>query len=173
MASLPTFNAGTEPTASQWQTLLPVFVRKLSDQTVTSSTTLVNDTALVTPTLAANTTWDLDMFLIYTAGGAASTNGIKFGFSGPSGAVLDWVPYSKIDTDGTQTAAAVWLIRRSITDTIPSGGSGTTNMCAHIRGVLKLSTTAGVLQFQWAQNTSNATGTVVKGASSMTLRQVA
>lgn len=169
---LPTFNAGTVPTAADWQTLLPIRVKKTVDQTIASSATLTNDTALVSPTLVSGAEYEVNTLLIYTAGAAASVNGIKFGWTAPASSTLDWVPYSKIDTDGTSTNSPLWIIYRSLTDTIFSGGAGTAACCAHIYGYLTVGT-AGVLQFQWAQNTSNATGTVVKANSRMTLRRTA
>src|SRR6266542_1211240 len=57
-----------------------LIARKTSNQTVTSSTTLVNDTALVLP-VGANEVWQFGFNLIYTA---ATTGDIKFAFTFPA-----------------------------------------------------------------------------------------
>jgi hypothetical protein len=169
--ALPVFTAGSKPTAAQLVSLQPVFVRKLADQTITSSTAMTNDTELFIPVLA-NVTYEVWAHILYTAGAAAATNGIKVGWSGPAGATFDWSWYGKIDTDGTNAAASVWVGAFAIGSTVNSGGAGATVLVGRPYGMLITTGTSGNLQFKWAQATSSGTGTVVKAQSFLCARRV-
>jgi hypothetical protein len=150
---------------------LRLFARKTADETVTSSTVLQDDDALTVSTDAL-TAYFFRVVASYTAGGAASVNGIKYGFAGPSGATGLWSGLSKIDTDGTNGAASVWLVSRTLSETIPSGGAGATAMSITAQGFLYTSTSSGAFRMQWAQNTSSGTGTVVKANSGLWLTRL-
>jgi hypothetical protein len=172
----PDFTAGRPPTAAELQFLVPLFVRKTSNQSVTSSTTLVNDSALVLPMLAS-VTYELTAQLFYIGN---DTGDIKVTFTQPTGSTLSWGPIgaSQAAVTGSATAGTgEWWgtnvnTTASPTTSMPMGGS-TSDLHMVIRGIVVVSATAGNLQLQWAQNTSNGTATTVKAGSWMSLRRVA
>lgn len=166
--AIPTWTVGEVLTAADvndW--FVPVAAVKGSDQPVTSSTTLVNDTALYVP-VANPATYDVVLKLIYE-GAAVGTGDLKFTLVAPSGASLDWTAtYS--DTAGT-VKSGQWE-GSSYTVAAGTSGSGIKHMLvAH--GTLITTTSGGNLQVQWAQNTSSATATIVHAGSSLTARRIA
>lgn len=167
--TVPSLTAGHELVDDDFTFLLPQVALKLSDQTITSSTTMTNDTALVLP-MVASCNYVFELFLGYAA---AATPQIKVGFTVPSGANLHWVSNS---LDSTVTANNAGIVDKSLragsTPTLGVDGAATNVGCT-ITGSVIMSTTAGNLQFQWAQAVSNATGSVVKTGSYLKLRRVA
>lgn len=170
--ALPTFTDGNVVTAAQLNAVLPIAAVKPSDQAVTSSTTLVNDSALLVA-VAASATYEVNLFLTYTATGSSSTGGIKVAWTAPSGAVLNWVPYLNGNSDGVQQLATVWTTGGTLATVNPGSGTGASMVAAHVYGVLIMGVNAGSLQLQWAQNTSNASATTVKAGSALIVRQIA
>ena len=135
-------------------------VRKSSDQTVTSSTTLVNDSQLLFA-VAANETYIFQAWLYTYA--ADGTPDIKVTFTGPAGSTVLWSSSQVI----FNAAAATTL-----TVVAPGGTTGDLFVDSNLRaiqlyGTILNSGTAGNLQFQFAQNTSSANGTSVKAGSSI------
>jgi hypothetical protein len=135
-------------------------VRKSSDQTVTSSTTLVNDSQLKFA-VEASTTYVFQAWLYTYA--ADGTPDIKVTFTSPAGSTLFWSSSQVI----YNAAAATTL-----TVVAPGGTTGDLFVDSNLRaiqlyGTILNSTTAGDVQLQWAQNTSSANGTSVKAGSSI------
>lgn len=135
-------------------------VRKSSDQTVTSSTTLVNDSQLKFA-VAANETYIFQAWLYTYA--ADGTPDIKVTFTGPSGSTVLWSSSQVIFNAGGST-----------TLTVVSSGGTTADLLVdanfraiQLYGTILNSSTAGDVQLQWAQNTSSANGTSVKAGSSI------
>jgi hypothetical protein len=133
-------------------------VRKSSDQTVTSSTTLVNDSQLKFA-VAANETYIFEAWLYTYA--ADGTPDIKVTFTGPSGSTVLWSSSQVIFNAGGAT---------TLTVVSPGGTSADLFVDANLRaiqlyGSVLNGATAGDLQFQFAQNTSSANGTSVKAGS--------
>ncbi|MEV6436327.1 hypothetical protein [Streptomyces anulatus] len=131
-------------------------VRKTADQSVTSSTTLVNDSHLVLP-VVANATYTLFLMCVFSGG---TTGDIKFSWGVPSGTVLRWV-----DQTGTSGLAADLDVY--------SAPGGTTQVGLQIWATVVTSGTAGNIQFRWAQNASDATATIVRANSQLCLDRVA
>lgn len=131
-------------------------VRKTADQSVTSSTTLVNDSHLVL-SVVANATYTLFLMCVFSGG---TTGDIKFSWGVPSGTVLRWV-----DQTGTSGLAADLDVY--------SAPGGTTQVGFQIWATVVTSGTAGNIQFRWAQNTSDATATIVRANSHLCLDRVA
>ena len=135
-------------------------VRKSSDQTVTSSTTLVNDTQLKFA-VAANETYIFQAWLYTYA--ADGTPDIKTTFTGPAGSTVLWSSSQVIfNASGATTLTVV----------APGGTVGDFFVDANLRaiqlyGTILNGSTAGDVQLQWAQNTSSANGTSVKAGSSI------
>jgi len=135
-------------------------VRKSSDQTVTSSTTLVNDSQLKFA-VAASETFIFQAWLYTFA--ADGTPDIKVTFTGPAGSTVLWSSSQVI----FNAAAATTLT------SVAAGGTSSdlfvdaNNRAIQLYGTIVNGSTAGDLQFQFAQNTSSANGTSVKAGSSI------
>ena len=135
-------------------------VRKSSDQTVTSSTTLVNDSQLKFAVAASETYIFQAWLYTYAADG---TPDIKVTFTGPAGSTVFWSSSQVIFNAGGSTTLTVVAPGATTADLFVDS-----NLRAiQLYGTILNSSTAGDLQFQWAQNTSSANGTSVKAGSSI------
>lgn len=137
-------------------------VVKTADESLTSNATLQNDDDLVLP-VVASATYIVEWSLV-TDGALAAD--FKYSFTGPASATMTWESVGILTTDTTATAA------RGATDNATIGTVQThgtilagTNSRIDGRGVLTVSTTAGSLQLQWAQNTSTASATRCRAGS--------
>ena len=117
---------------------------KTSDQVVTNSATLTDDTALVFA-LAASSTYEFEGYIVWTEAGNGSADG-KFSFTVPTGATIRWVSTNQIDASTTVTGLVAVTASGG---TVSTDGGSSTNVL-RIRGVLRTSTTTGNLQFQFA-----------------------
>ncbi|HET6504622.1 MAG TPA: hypothetical protein VFG87_28065 [Amycolatopsis sp.] len=167
MTAMPTFAGGQEPLAAQWQTLLPIKAVKAIDQTVNNSAVLVNDSTLF---LAVNSTatYEISGIIRYNSG---TTPDIKFAWTGPTSATFYW-SCNGLDTAASGVTGTVSRQALAIADTVGIGGTGN-DLAADIHGILTVSSTSGNLQFQWAQNTANASNTIVRANSFLIARQIA
>lgn len=135
-------------------------VRKTSDQSVTNSTALVNDTALVMA-VAANEIWRVEFNILHVGPGGLRTaftfpasGNIAFAAHGDDGGGTDRTGYSV----GTTTPSSTWQWQSD---------SGSNIRVLSWYGVFVNAGTAGNLQLQWAQSTLNATATNVKANSTL------
>ena len=154
----------TAGTGLAWTTLTAgatvAKVRKSSDQTVTSSTTLVNDSQLKFA-VAANETYIFQAWLYTYA--ADGTPDIKVTFTGPAGSTVLWSSSQVIFNAGGSTTLTVVAPGATTADLFVDS-----NLRAiQLYGTILNNSTAGDLQFQWAQNTSSANGTSIKAGSSI------
>ena len=139
-----------------------LIVRKTSDQSVTSSTVLVNDSVLVLP-VGVSEIWHFTFFVVYTG---ASTGDIKIAFTFPSGGDI------RMSLIGRNAAGTVvdqnFSTTTSPTSSIDFAAAGTTFAnTLPLTGVFVNGGTGGNLQMQWAQQTSDATATIVKANSTL------
>lgn len=162
MAQFPSPLAGTSITTTLLDQIIPNTVFKPSDQSVTSSVTLVNDTALVLA-LNANATYILVAYIDYE-GGTQGSSDIQFQFTGPAGATMKAVSLF-IGTGGANNQGHLNLSQLAVCG---SNGAGVARS-ALLVGTVQTAGTAGNLQMQWAQNTSNATATKVHQGSCLAL----
>src|SRR5579859_2291920 len=160
------FNAGQRVTAAMLTAATGLQVVKGSTQTVTSSTTLQNDTALLVAVLA-NTSYLFDCDLFYN-GGTLGSSDLQWQWAGPSGATL---LYQAVygDTLGNPQVRQAGTFASVFAAGTAGGG---TNRAASMSGSLVTGPAAGTLQLTWAQNTSNGTGTTVLAGSALALWQV-
>lgn len=168
MTALGNLLAGQRLTAAEVQGVAPLAAWKAADQSVTSSTTLVNDTALFL-SLAANATYKFDLALLYK-GAATGTADLKPAWTVPSGCVIAAI------TGGVNTGlGSVWgTMTQSTVNPAAFGTNGTSlPLSLIVSGTVTTSSTPGIMQFQWAQNTSNATPTTVMAGSSLAAWQIA
>lgn len=130
----------------------PIVKRKASDEVVNNSTTLQDDDELAVA-VEANKTYVVQLHLGYKAG---TTSHIKVGWSGPSGATLDWSAHQ--DAEGPPFA--------SISETLRARGTaGVGERATWMTGVLVTSASAGTLQMRWAQESAVVEATTVLAGS--------
>ncbi|WP_157251131.1 hypothetical protein [Nonomuraea typhae] len=140
-----------------------LFVDKTAHETVTSSETIQNDNHLKFTAAASTNYWIKALIIV---DGADTGGGIEFGWYGPSGATFDWC--SDALGDDADGFGPVSRTRQQIGNLPAMATNGVaTNLIIPAVGVLKVSTTAGVFGFRWAQDTSNATATRVNTGSGM------
>jgi hypothetical protein len=165
--AVPTWVVGQVLTASDVNSwFVPLAAYKGADQSVTSSTTLVNDSALVVP-VAANAVYDFSLRVFYT-GGTTGTGDIITQLTVPSGTT------GLLRIAGLNLSLAFQYGYRTIPiAALAFGGNGTSTLeVCEITGTVTTSSTAGNLQFQWAQNTSSATATTVKAGSVLVAQRI-
>lgn len=168
-APFPIFPAGNEPSAGQMQALLPLQVRKGSNQSIPSSTTLQNDSALFV-TVLANATYDVSTFLVYDADTAGR---FQVGFYGPTGFLLDWWPNGESGSVSGSTGSAYWAYAFASSTVIYGANGSGSLLVARPGGILTVGSTGGTFGVRWAQGTSSATATIVHVTSTLTLRRTA
>lgn len=157
---MPTFPAGHEPSAGEYQALLPLRAKKTVDENLASSTTLQNDDALFLSTMDPNGIYEILGYLLIKA--SSGTNGaMKTSFSLPAGAdASNWIFELQAASRGPAASGVVGGITLA-----------TTNSILTFRGELVMGGTAGTLQLQWAQNSSNAATSTVSAGSFLLLRR--
>ena len=142
------------------------FIRKAADETIDTSSTLQNDDDFVVA-LAASEVVAFELVLFINSG---STPDFKFAFTVPSGAVLTWGIGSSVMMNTSETAVG------SATETASGTAIALAGQAARrlvtVSGLVVNSTTAGNLQFQWAQNTSDAGSTKIEARSYMLVMRV-
>lgn len=147
------------------------FVVKPSNQTITSSTTMTNDTALFLPAVA-NATYLVDLDIFY--GGLAAA-GIKFGFTIPASASLSWTVGAMDPAVTTaRVGGAVWtFLTGGDTASVGVNTVAGNALIARPHCILVTGASSGTIRLQWAQTTSNATGSVVYNGSQMYSKRIA
>ena len=148
-----------------------VFARKTADTSRASTTTATADPHL-SVAMQANATYVIDGFIIYNAG-TTGDMGMQFGV--PAGATGDWNAVgwgrgagASVGTDGF----TVRLNDNSITQNRTYGGD-TTDITAHVKGIVITAGTAGNLTVDWAQAASDATATIFRTNSWLRIVRVA
>ena len=165
--AVPVFTVGEVLTASlvnNW--LAPLAAAKTSDESVTSSTTLQNDNELAVAA-AANCTYAVTCFVKYD-GGTLGSSDLKAAFTVPAGATFLWAVSNK-DTSGNPNVGGFLT-----TGAVAAGTAGLgTFRTLVVTGTLAVSSTAGNLQLQWAQQTSSGTATTVYANSWLLAQRIA
>lgn len=145
------------------------FRRKTADQAVVSSVTLVDDDTLFVP-VAANAIYVVQGFIAYNAGGVGD---LRIGWSGPSGATLDW-NVGGGPSDQTTQAMTVWMGVNNIGGFDTVGGLGGANISnARPLGILVVGSTPGLFRFRFAQGAFDGFGTTIKTGSALWATRVA
>lgn len=139
----------------------------------TSSTTLQDVTGLAAAALA-NEVYLVDMAL-FAQNAVGTTEDIKYGFTFPTGAALRLAAIGGT-TGGVSGANATDMFIRvqDITSgsTTMAFGVDTLITYTHMTGILTMSSTAGSLQVQAAQNTSGANAVSVRTGSYVKLTRI-
>jgi hypothetical protein len=166
VTSASNITAGARITAAGIQGTAPQATIKGADQSVTSSITMINDNALFTD-LIADATYYFECCIFYQ-GGTQGSSDFQYQWTVPSGTTMIWAD-ENITTGGAASVGTCWTQAANPT----AGANGSGNKCSLVmKGTISTSSTAGVLQLQWAQNTSSGTATTVKAGSVLTLWQV-
>jgi hypothetical protein len=156
--------------ASLLTKMQPLYVRKGSDESRASNTTLANDSSLFL-TVDANATYSMQSIIYYST---TSTADFKCRWTVPTG-FMEWTG-AGLGVGATGTSGDVYFNRLILSSTAQFGGADATNtpfMSLTIQGTLNVGGTGGLFRFQWAQITSNATATLVRGDSYIVLTRVA
>lgn len=164
---VPTWSVGQVLAAADVNSwFVPIAAIKTADQSVTSnSTTFVSDTELLVPVVATGT-YQFECYLNYEGANAAGQ--LKWKWAVPTGTT---VRYQSI-FQGTGGSAVVQLT--NIAGDTPNAntlGPGTL-MAASMTGTVIIGSTAGNMQLQWCQVSSNATSTIVHPQSCIILRRI-
>lgn len=130
-----------------------------SDFAATQSNTTLEDVTGLRLAVAANEILTFQMFLFWSGN---STADMKYGFSVPASATMNWGPVNVVLVDDSifPTVGA-----NATESTVQTSGANTTIAAAFVNGVLINSSTAGYLQVQVAQNVSTAADLTIKTGS--------
>lgn len=157
--SYPTIRAGSRATAALLDTMLPKIVRKTTDTSRASTTTFTDDEHL-SYAVEANGVYVMDGAIKYFAD---PTPDIKIQFSTPTGTLGEWswmMPGSTTAATGT-TGYSIRTETNDVSGSRTGYGTSDSQHFTPISGIWRVGSTAGSVTLQWAQNTSNATATVL------------
>lgn len=147
----------------------PILVLKGSDEgPVASNITPQDDDELVLP-VAASTTYTLEAWIGYSC--TSDAPDFRCDFTIPAGATLVRSVYG-LAAASTATSGSVEYSRNPTAGTDDGRGSVNGSLSIYVVGTLIVSTTAGSIQFRWAQVNSNAAGITVLANSWMKLTAV-
>lgn len=172
MSQFPDIPAGKRLTAPLLRQMLPLEAYSSGDQSVTSSTTLVNHTELVLPG-AANAVYDLMTVLYYSA--AAATGDLDYAWTLPAGASLRRGLMGPAFATTGSASEELYQSRVSsgATTRFSPGGAGGNHKVAVEWARILMGSTAGDIQLQFAQQASSATATTILAGSWMTMKEMA
>lgn len=144
-----------------------VDARKASDQTIDNSTTLANCTDLGV-SLRASKAYELRGRIQYRANASTSSGpDIKFGWTFPTGLTMAYTAY------GIATGSTTLAQFNNIQTTVLSIGGFSSDLSVVFEGTVLVGTTAGTLQFQFAQNTlKSGNGAIVRAQSFIVLTMI-
>lgn len=157
-AKAPTnqYYLGWNNTTKKWEPVGMARAVKGSSQTFTQESTTLQDITDLVFAVGASETWIFEFFVSFQSG---TTPDIKFSVIAPSGATIRW---GMAHFKSTTVSTPVYSVLTTGEDDIQAltGIEGT-----HIMGTIVNSTTAGDLQLQGAQNTSDASNTTIHANS--------
>lgn len=151
--------AGQRITAALLNSIQPLAATRSSTQQVTSSVTLINDDTLFL-SLVANATYAVGMLLFYSGNNVPGD--LNFKFTVPSGAT-GTAQIIRVNASGTFVGGS----SNNFTNATNAAAAGAGNIQALSFSGTLVTSSAGVLQLQWAQNTSSATKTQMELNSSL------
>lgn len=157
----PSWSAGSKITSSNLNLGEPVWSYKAADQSLTSTTGMINDNDLFL-TLAASGTYFFDAYIVYSQNVANGSGDIKSQWTVPSGASLFVTSFGLASASSLTTYDVTAQPAQQVR---VWGVNLATAMSAQPRGYVQTNGTGGTLQFQWAQNTSSTTPLYVKAGS--------
>jgi len=138
---------------------------KASNETVTSNATVQNDDDLVIA-LDTDSTYHVKAHLLVNTG-ASSTPDFLHLFSAPTSSTFDYVM-----THSAAPGVPAFIVYTDASTPSSLAVTGSTQANFWVDMTIRTSSTQGNLQFQWAQGTSDGTGTVVQAESWMSARKI-
>lgn len=171
--TLPSIPAGHSVTAADWALVFAAIQQAYgtttelaTDQTKNANTTFATLSDL-SQAVAANQHYDIKCWLIYSASTAAD---VKLQWTFPAASTFLQHAGSLPATD---TVIANWYSGVQNTASGPVlGGTGVGVLMSALIEASLYTTAAGTLALQWAQNTSDATNTVIYAKSRLRVRQL-
>ena len=136
-------------------------ITKEADETVHNNNTLQDDNELLA-SIEASSKYKFE-FCLFTSTDA--TADIKVAVTFPTGAWVAWGPVGYEVTGTNYQAMLTSCTYRTASGTPRSHGGGGDYPFIRMAGLLRVGTTPGNLQLQWAQNTATAVNTTVKADS--------
>lgn len=136
------------------------FIRKTSDQGVTTSITLVDDSALVLA-IGASETWQIEVVLFVTAPTAGR---LRIAFNVPTGATGAWGVIGLVFNAVASSGDVLTYASTDLTDggAVQMGCAGaSTPVMMTAKLMIVNSTTPGNVTLRWAQGASSGTSTVL------------
>jgi hypothetical protein len=158
--ALPVFTAGDILTAANLRTLQPLFARKTADETINNVAVNQNDDHLFMSVIA-NAVYEFHGEMRYTTN---STANIKIAWSFPTGTTMRYSAH--VVPVGLTTWATFPLIQ---SDALAGDDSAS---LITFTGLIIVSTTPGIVQLQWSQNTANVSNTTVSAGSYLRLQRM-
>jgi hypothetical protein len=164
----PVITAGTRLTADLLSSMLPNIVIKPTDLARPSTTTPTNDPDLVTDTLTAAAVYLVEFHVTF---GALLAAGLKTAWSVPSGTTglrQTLGPGSANAAEGNaNTTEMKWTVSQFTTQIPYTDPRNSVTLVSHLieKSLVTMGATAGPINFQWSQNATSATGSVVAANS--------
>lgn len=160
MSQYPVINAGTTPTVTVLQAMIPLTAAKVSSTGPRVNNTLAADPDLTIP-VAANARYLVTLSLKYN-GNTTGSGDFKFSFSVPSGATFEG------GFLGINNPLGVYVLPVTASSVLTSFSNGTGSpLWCMVKATLATSGTSGSFTLNWAENTTNATGTTLMAGSSL------
>jgi hypothetical protein len=163
----PRLYSGQIITADRWNTLIPQLATQENDQIVTASTTFVNSEITFIP--EPNATYWYELFIAYSAIAAAD---FKWAWAATGATMCSFTAAyaATAPTTSINTGADVILRRPANTTARIAGGSDATSPpvnfhSAYDRGTFSTDGTINPITLQFAQNTSDAGQTILRGGN--------
>lgn len=157
-------SAGAKLRASVLSSLItelrPLSALQVGDSAAKNASTTLSDLSGFSVSVAASATYRFHLFLRYNSATAAD---LKLGWTFPSGLTMAY------GIDHITAGGTVWQwdnFNQTSNPTFEGAGTGTTRV-AFFAGVIVVSSTAGTLQLQYAQSTSDASNTVIKDGTEL------
>jgi hypothetical protein len=176
VAQYPVITAGTRITDSLLSSMIPQYVIKPADTTRASTVTPTSDPDLVTGTLSAGGVYAVEFHLRFASLQAA---GIRTQWAVPSGTTGNRDTLGPAATNAANANDGVvldmrWAVFNYVTAVVYTDPRNSVTLQAPIieKAIVSIGGTAGTVALQWAQNVTNATGTVVNAVSYVRWQQV-
>lgn len=165
----PTILAGRRLTGSLLTSMLPLPAAKTATTARASTTTATADPELQV-SVEANAEYVFHAYIRYSGDTAGD---LKCAFTGPSGSSGSWGART-MDAAATTATGNSQAVRTPIGTTKSIGCISTSvPQTFNVEGRLITGGTAGTFSFDWAQDTSNATGTGIEADSWFILHRIA
>lgn len=177
MSQYPALNAGTRITADLLGAMVPNYAIKAADTTRASTVTPTADPDLITDTLTAGGVYYVRFCVRFAALTAA---GLRTAWNVPTGTTGNKSVMGPGQTNAANATDAIvldlrWAVHGYATNCLYTDPrNSTTNQTFVVEeAMVAVGSTAGTVGLTWAQNVTNATGSIVNNNSYVMWQQVA